>query len=244
MNRRAFLAGVSTSGAVGLAGCLEGVGLLNDSPGATDDVVLEKPELYEELRQSRDNGDLSYPIHADEVPAATVPDALSDQEVSSREYVGERHLLMTFIFARCSMVCPGLTATLAQIQADAAEYEYREELAFMPTTFDPEHDTPDVLETFCRDVGANTDHPQWHCLRPEGPDRATEVVEETFGVKFWRRTEEEIDEQDLEDNMVWGHTSMILLANADGYVERAYTGSRIPNAAGLLDDVTTLRERW
>jgi protein SCO1/2 len=238
MDRREFLAGSAAAAAVGTAGCLDSV--FGGSPGATDDVVLDKPDRYGDLRESREKGGITFPIHADELPEATVTDALSGRELSTRAYAGERHTLLTFIFARCTMVCPTLTAALAQVQANARTEGYADELAFMPTTFDPEHDTPEVLESFSEDVGAVPGDEAWHFLRPDGQQRAEEVVTEQMGVSFWFVPEAERE----MDNMAYGHTSVILLVNADGYVERGYNGSRVPGGAGLLDDVETLRERW
>ena len=239
MDRRTFLAGAGAAAAVGLAGCLDSV--FGGSPGATDDVVLDEPEYYDDPRESLEETDFQHPpIHADELPEATVPDALSGREISTREYVGDRHVVLTFIFARCTMVCPGLTAALAQVQANALEEGYADELAFMPMTFDPGHDEPDVLESFSEDVGAVPEEEGWHFLRPESEQRAQTVVQDRFGVLFDWVPEEE---REME-NMAYTHTSTIILANADGYVERGYAGDAVPNGAGLLDDIETLRDRW
>jgi protein SCO1/2 len=238
MDRRHYLAGSAAAATAGLAGCLDSV--FGESSGATDDVVLDAPDRYEDLRESRENGNITFPIHADELPEVTVTDALSGRELSTRAYVGERHTLLTFIFARCTMVCPTLTAALAQVQANARDRGYDDELAFMPTTFDPEHDTPEVLESFSEDVGAVPDAEAWHFLRPDGEQGAEEVVTGQMGVWFDFVPESERD----MSNMAYSHNSVILLVNADGYVERGYNGSRVPGGAGLLDDVETLRERW
>lgn len=242
MKRRVFLAGTAATASAGLAGCLSSV--FSGSTGATDDVVLDEPEMYDQMRASRDNGDLAHPIHADELPDVTVPDATASGDISTHGYVGDRHLLLTFIFTRCTMVCPGLTASFAQIQTRAASNGYEDEVAFMPMTFDPEYDTPEVLEEYSTDMGAIPDDSHWHFLRPETPDEAEEIVSGEFGVNFWELSDEEREELEMPDNMVYDHVSAIILVNADGYVERTYTGSRVPNAAGLLDEFETLRERW
>jgi len=244
MNRRVFLASAGAVATASAAGCLRSLSG-GGSAGATDDVVLDAPDRYGDLRESREMGAITYPIHADELPAVTVPDALSGRELSTRAYVGDRHTLLTFIFARCTMVCPGLTAALAQVQANARENGYDDELAYMPTTFDPGHDTPEVLESFSADVGAVPAADNWHALRPEDETRAREVVGEELGVWFERVPESERQQrEDWPDHMAFDHVSVIMLVNADGYVERSYTGSRVPGGAGLLDAVERLRERW
>jgi protein SCO1/2 len=272
MDRRTFLAGSATAGLASAAGCLGVLG--SDSPGATDDVVLATPEKYDKLRESRDDGFLAYPIHADRVPEATLPDALSDQQVSTRQFVGDRHVLLTFIYTRCFGPCLRLTAKLARVQSDAIENGYGDEFAFLPTTFDPEYDTPARLRTFCRERHAVLDAGNWYALRPENEQRVDAVVNETFGVNVdWNSGESPTSRGrrdagstvsplheghdhgngnqsdgdgsgDISDQVT--HLSMIMLVNADGYVERTYTGSGggVPGAANLLEDISTLRERW
>lgn len=240
MNRREFLAG-STAVGLGLstAGCLSRARFWT-----SDDVVLDEPEYYDQLRSSRDAGHLDYPIRGDELPEATVADALGGGEVTTTEFIGDRHVLLTFIFSRCVMACPLMTANLAQVQVHAMKDDYNDEFAFMPTTFDPEYDTPDVLEQYSEERGAAIDAGNWYFLRPETEDDAQEVVRNRFGVHYETLTEEEREERDMHEDMVYEHASSIILANEDGYVERNYTGDSVPNAAGLLQDVETLRERW
>jgi len=274
MDRRAFLARSAAAGFASAAGCLGVLG--GGSPGATGNVVLSTPEQYDKLRESRDAGYLAHPIHADKLPEATVPDALSGQQISTREFVGERHTLLTFVYTRCFGPCQNLTATLAQVQTDAIENEYNDEFAFMPTTFDPEYDTPARLRTFCEERGAALDVGNWYALRPENEQRVEAVVTEKFGVSpDWEGTKNQSSRRrrgtdstisPLHEGQDHGegnessgnesgedsdsprvvHLSMIILANADGYIERTYRGSSggSLSAAALLDDVETLRERW
>lgn len=222
----------STAAGIGLsaAGCL-GLG----STGATDDVVLDAPEEYDRLSEA----ELPYPIHGEPLPEATVPDPVADREVTTTEFVGERHTLLTFLFTRCSMSCPVLAANLVQVQAEANSEGFADEIACLPMTFDVEYDTAETIEEYEAEIGADRGTDNWWFLRPESQDRARKVVTDTFGVLF-----EYLDEEDREmENMAWLHSNLILLANEDGYVERAYTGEP-PNPATLVEDVGTLRERW
>lgn len=213
MDRRRFLSTVGASAAVGATGCL-----------GDDDTVLSPPENYETLSEA----DLPRPIHGDSLPSATIEAPLGDTDVSTRGFVGDRHVLMTFIYTRCTEVCLSLTANLVQAQVDASERGYEDEIAFLPTTFDPGHDTADVLGEYGEERGADLDADSWYFLRPDGEERAREVVDETFGVAYERNPPDAA--------MEFTHTSMILLANKDGYVERAYTGTP-PNPADLVEDV-------
>jgi protein SCO1/2 len=217
MDRRRFLSALAASASVAATGCL----------GGDDDTVLPPPENYETLSEA----DLPRPIHGERLPEATVEAPLRDREVSTRDFVGDRHVLMTFVYTRCTDVCLSLTANLVQAQVDAVEEGYADEVALLPTTFDPGYDTADVLREYGEERGADLDAENWYFLRPEGAERAREVVDDTFGVVYERNPPDAA--------MEFTHTSMILLANRDGYVERAYTGTP-PNPADLVEDVRTV----
>jgi protein SCO1/2 len=232
--RRTLLAAAgATALTLETAGCLDAV--RDDSSGATDDVVLDAPENYEQLS----GGTVPFPVHAEELPEATVPAPLADREVTTTEFVGDRHVMLTFVFTRCSMSCPRLTANLVQVQAESLAEGFADEMAFLPVTFDPEHDTPEVIAEYQNERGVATDADNWWFLRPAGPQRAQEVVGDTFGVTFQYVKEENREMQ----NMAWVHSNRIVLANKDGYVERTYTGEPA-NPATVVDDVALLRERW
>ena len=222
--RRAFLAGVSGATAVGLAGCL--------GANRPEGVVLDPPEDQERL----EDADVGFPIYGDQVPEAEVPAPRHDRTITTTEFVGERHVMLTFVFTRCPDACPLLVENLVHVYADAMENGYAERMAFMPTTFDPTYDTPEVIESYNEERGVD-DADEWYFLRPDSEEHAREVVEETFGVHYVRTD----DEDDID--MEFLHDNLIVLANEDGYVERSYFGEP-PNPAEVLSDVEALRERW
>lgn len=243
MNRRTFIKGSAAAGiGASIGGCVD-AGPLSSSPGATDNVVLEQPDRYDDLRASRDSGGLVHPIHADKLPEATVDAPLHDRTLSTREFVGDRHSLFTFIFTRCPNTCQILTQALRQVQADSVDEGYADEVALMPTTFDPENDTEAVLREHGESHGVNRDANNWYYLRPDGPGRAKEVVEEKLGIVFEHLSPEEREERDMGEEMYFNHLSAIMLVNKDGYVERTFRGSDLSQVT-VLDAVNTLRERW
>jgi len=172
--KRRDLLRLTGAGAVATTtGCLGALGL-GEENGNT---VLPPPENNEIVQ----GAELPYPVYGERLPEATVEAPLRDTEVSTRGFVGERHVLLTFFFARCDGVCPGLTANLVQVQADAAERGYEDEVALLATNFDPAHDTPDVLREYADNMGIDRDAGNFYLLRPNGEERAREVVEDTFG---------------------------------------------------------------
>lgn len=245
MDRRKYLKGTATAAvALSAGGCLS-VGPFSSS-GPADNAVLDKPDRYDELRESRDseNG-LEYPIHGDPLPEATVQAPLHDRELSTREFVGERHTLFTFIFTRCPSACQLLTDALRHVQSDSLDADYADDVALVPVTFDPGHDTADVLRSHGNRHGVVWDAGNWYYLRPDGHDRAKTIVEDSFGVGFERLSDEDREQLDLSDEMLFNHLSVIFLANKDGYIERTYTGANAQaSPVNVLDGINTLRNRW
>lgn len=227
MHRRTYLRTTAGLGIVTAAGCLG-----EDGPTA-----LDAPD-----NQQVDPTDLAYPAYGQELPEATVPSPIHDREVNTREFVGERHALLTFLFTRCHEVCPALTANLAQVQTDAAENGYSDDVALVPITFDPVYDTEPVLREFTEARGADPTAENWQFLRPESDERAEEVVGETFAVPFRKTDAYTPDEGDTHE-MEFDHQSLTLLINVDGYVERAYAGGA-PRPDVVLDDLTAVRDHF
>lgn len=227
MHRRTYLRGAAGLGIVAAAGCLG-----EDGPTA-----LDAPD-----DQLADPADLAYPAYGQELPDATLPSPIHDRDVSTREFVGDRHTLLTFLFTRCHEVCPALTANLAQVQTHAAEDDYSDDVALVPVTFDPVYDTEDVLREFTEARGADPTAENWQFLRPESDERAEEVIGETFGVPFQQTDAYTPDEGDTHE-MEFNHQSLTLLVNVDGYVERAYADGA-PQPDVVLDDLTAVRNHF
>jgi protein SCO1/2 len=231
-DRRTVLRAVGAT-ALGLstAGCL--------SDGGADeregDVVLDPPEDYERLS----NAELPFPIYGEALPEVTVPAPLQNRSVTTTEFVGERHVMLTFVFTRCVDVCPTLMSPLVRVQANSISEGFADRMAFLPTTFDIEHDTPEVLADYKETMGVDDEAGNWWFLRPESEQRVEEVVTNNFGVHFQYVDPEE---REMED-MAWSHTNLVVLANAGGYIERSYS-TKPPNPADVVEDVQTLLERW
>lgn len=222
VDRRTVLRTLGAAATAGLAGCLGG------DDGRPADLTLDPPGNYDQLKDAG----LPYPVYGEEVPDATVPCVLDDEPMSTREFVGDRHVLMTFVYTRCEGVCLTLGSHLVQVQAWAADAGRTDDVALVAMNFDPEHDSPADLREWGRGRGLDYDLGNSHLLRPESAERARTVVEETFGEAY--------EERD-EGGMPFIHTGLILLVNDRGVVERAYAGDP-PHQSVVVDDVETLVE--
>lgn len=247
IDRRTVL---KTAGAAAIGGAL--AGCLGRDGRDNDELVLSAPANHERAETT----DVPHPIYGEELPEATVPAPLHDRTVTTTEFVGDRHTMLTFVFTSCTTVCPGLTATLRRVQADAIERGDADEIAFQAITFDPEYDTEPVLREYGQKMGVDFDVGNWYFLRPETPADARAVVEDTFGVAFERAddsdpTDHGDDGANESDGGMDGdhdgghrhfvHTALVLLVNRDGLVERAYTGGA-PAPQTVLEDARTVLE--
>lgn len=218
--RRAILSAAGALGIGAVAGCLG---------SATDrNTHLPPPD------RPGDPADLAYPAHGVEVPDVSIPAPLHGIPVSPREF--DSTVLMTFFYSYCQSVCPRLISTLRNVQAAAKSGGYGDGVTFLAVTFDPARDTPDRLRDYADAMRVDRDAGNWYFLRPDGPDGAKDVVENTFGLKFQRT------EANGDTGYMFVHMPLVLLVNPSGYVERAYT-KRQPVWQAVNDDVRTVIER-
>jgi protein SCO1/2 len=102
---------------------------------------------------------------------------------------------------------------------------YADQVDFYPVTFDPARDDAETLRAYADRMNVDMDAGNWHFLRPETEARAKAVVQEQFGVFFEKDPQE-------DGPYMFTHLGLILLVNADGYVERAYR-ARLQQGEGL-----------
>ena len=243
MDRRTYLRSVAATGAAAAtAGCL---GVLGGS--GAEGTVLGPPEL--------NLSEASHPSYGDEMPEFTVPDPITGEDVSVADFEGERAVLWTSFYTNCpDGVCPALIQRLRRVQAVAAdptgtnpEYPflpqgirdligpeaYGDEVAFLPTTFDPERDTADALREYAGQQGVDLDAGNWHFLRPESYERAQQLHDEQFGLMIEKQPADDIENLEYR----FPHYGLIILANKRGVVERAYPRGPQTDVERLVNDV-------
>jgi protein SCO1/2 len=222
MKRRMFLGSLAAVGAAGtLGGCL---GAFGDS---NPNVTLGKPD------REHPNYDPQYPIWNDRLPDVTVPSPIEARDISVRSV--ETPTLFTFFFSHCMTVCPVLISTLRQVQTHALNNGYGDEITFLPITFDPARDDAERLQTYAQNMNIAYKKDNWHFLRPSSKKHATQVIEKEFGVMFHKQ-----DPKENNSGYMFAHTPLTILANADGYVERAYK-TKSPSQQTIIDDLKQLR---
>lgn len=236
MRKRTLLASLGSGVALSLSGCM---GMVGDGQSNADTHLDAK-----QWEGVDDPSNLPFPTHGEALPSATLPAPLRDASEISVPNDFETDLLMTFVYTNCMTMCPRLTNLLARTQDYAREEGYDDQVSFIETTFDPARDDAEAFRKWADTHRVELDDGNWYFLRPETEDRAKEVVQEGYGVNFVKT------EPDDMDAYMFAHTGLILLANKQGYVERAYKlqsqrnseSSRVSRQT-IADDLATLRER-
>jgi len=227
MDRRTYLRSVAAAGTTtSVAGCL---GVLSDS--GPEGTVLAPPE--------QDLSEAAHPSYGDEMPDFTVPNPLTDAEISTADFEGDRAVLWTSFYTNCpDGVCPALVLRLRRAQEVASQEGYSDDVAFLALTFDPERDTADVLREYADQQGVDLDAGNWHFLRPESYEAGQKLLESQFGLVI-----EKVPADDLENlEYQFPHYGLILLANERGIVERAYPNGATVDVETVEDDFRTVVE--
>ena len=73
----------------------------------------------------------------------------------------------------------------------------------------------------------------WHFLRPETYERAQEIHDEHFGLKIEKQPADDIENLEYR----FSHYGLIILANKQGVIERAYPRGPRADIEQLVDDL-------
>jgi protein SCO1/2 len=156
-----------------------------------------------------------------------VPDfELIDQagEPVSLESLGDRVLLIDFIYTSCPGPCPVQTANQVALQREIPE-ALRSKVHFVSISLDPGTDDPEALRRYARERGA--DLTSWSFLT--GPREAVAEVVQGFGVGSLRQEDGTID-----------HTLITFLVR-DGVVLEHYSGLEGRDGKLLADVIAATR---
>lgn len=150
---------------------------------------------------------------------------LTDQDGRPLEFrkLRGKPLVINFIYTSCPDVCTLLTASL-KILRERLKPGEAGSVRFLSITMDPEVDTPEVLKAHSRRRQA--DAANWRWLTGKAAELAP--VWQEFGVSVKR-----LDRGLIE------HTTLTVVADAEGNMRFAYSGSA-PDPDALLKDLRAL----
>ena len=140
------------------------------------------------------------------------PFTLTSQDnkpVSLADFHG-KVVAVSFIYTGCPDICPLLTQKMVDVQ-DALGEEFGAKIAFISISFDPEHDTPEVLKDYAQFWGAKPEG--WSFLT--GSLEAVSDVTRRYGVFFAKKEDGSVE-----------HSQLTTLVDADGQMRVQYLGAR------------------
>jgi protein SCO1/2 len=146
-----------------------------------------------------------------------VPDAaFTDQQGHSRrlsEWRG-RTIAVTFIYTRCPLpdFCPLLDRNFAVVQRGLLDRGELAKVHLLSVTFDPQHDTPDVLRAHAQKVGSNDAVWTWLTGNPSEIDRFAS----SLGVSILR------GDQPLAEIT---HNLRTVVLDGEGRVQQVFNGN-------------------
>jgi protein SCO1/2 len=136
--------------------------------------------------------------------------------------------LVSFIFTHCPDVCPATTHQMAKLQEQLkAKRMFGDQVVFVTVSFDPERDTPEVLQKYANTFGA--DQSGWYFLR--GDKQAVEKVTRDFGVAVIKQPDGS-----------YMHTTRTFLVDQDGNMRRAYGMADEMNLEKIMIDMERLAD--
>lgn len=171
-------------------------------------------------------GPAAWAQHVHESPAAAAPPrsqsvyevsaALVDQrgQPAALDVFRGHPVLISMFFASCRDTCPLLIADIQRIERELPP-RIRANLRVVLVSFDPERDTPEVLQALARARGV--DESRWRFLR--GPDDSVREIAAVLGIKYRR----------LPDGN-FNHSSLITLLDPSGIVQARVEGIAQPHA--------------
>jgi protein SCO1/2 len=96
----------------------------------------------------------------------------------------DKIVVLNFIFASCTDVCPIHSEVIADIQRKVNDTPMKDRVQFLTVTTDPIKDTPDVLEAYGPAHGLDAHNWMFLTAKPGQPEDTTRKLSEEYNVRF------------------------------------------------------------
>lgn len=153
---------------------------------------------------------------------------LQGEPVSFHDSTGKIRVV-EFFYANCPDICPITTANLVQMQNEIKEDDPKligNRIEFWAITFDPERDTPEVLQQYADNIGMDPD--LWQVVR--GTPAETIQIADQFGAYVAK---------EADGTFTHSTKSLFLVDGANNIRRVYYMGDKMPSEE-ILDDVLQL----
>lgn len=111
------------------------------------------------------------------IPKVTLED--SNHNVYSFSKFQGKYVFMTFIYTACTDVCLTLERNLKEVYDQIPEEYIGKDIMFLSISFDPERDTPEILDKYRHVFGSDGD--TWRMARISEQDELQQLLDE-FGI--------------------------------------------------------------
>lgn len=133
----------------------------------------------------------------------------------------------SFIFTRCTAICPPLVSSMTRVQTAVAGTE----VMLLSYSVTPDVDTVEVLAEFGHDRGVDPD--RWKLLTGN-PSGVISVARDAYFA----------DDDGLRESLAapdaFLHTEKVLLVDADGHIRGVYNGTQPFEVQKLIGDIRAL----
>src|SRR5699024_3852039 len=108
------------------------------------------------------------------VPDVKLEDSLENEFLFSD--LQGKYVFMTFFYTSCSTVCPQLEMNVKEVYNQVPEKYLEEDVVFLSVSFDPDRDTPEVLEKYGDYF--ETDEDEWLMARVKDEHQLDKLLDE------------------------------------------------------------------
>jgi protein SCO1/2 len=150
-------------------------------------------------------------------------------ETVTEKIVEGKIYVTDFFFTTCPTICPVMKRQMVKVYK---EFKDNPEVMILSHTIDPEHDTPQVLNTFAKDLGV--DGKQWQFLT--GPKEKIYEI----GQKSYLSAAQ-------EDKTAQGgflHSGAFILIDKDKHIRGMYDGTTEEGTQKLIQGIKSLQEEY
>ena len=150
-------------------------------------------------------------------------DTVTENLVKGKIYVAD------FFFTTCPTICPVMKRQMLKVYD---QFKANKDVMILSHTIDPDHDTPQVLNKFAKDLGVTGD--QWQFLT--GPkEKIYEIGLKNYMV---------VAREDSAAEGGFLHSGAFVLVDKDKHVRGIYDGTTEEGTKRLIADIQTLLNEY
>jgi len=150
-------------------------------------------------------------------------------ETVTEKIVEGKIYVTDFFFTSCPTICPVMKKEMNKVYK---EFKGNPELMILSHTIDPEHDTPQVLNTFAKDLGVEGN--QWQFLT--GPKENIYAI----GQKSYLSAAQE--DKTAEGGFL--HSGAFILIDKEKHIRGMYDGTTDEGTQKLMKDIRILLDEY